>query len=194
MARGKIIAHWQITANQLTIDVPVRMHNGSPTQFSVDVTFNCQRFNEYNKDIDELKKAVKEWLKGAATFDYKPFFYVEFDGFAKKPSCGQYGDIRTSLYWRTLDVGKTAGGRTLYRDCSRQINCGNWIEGEPNVGLQGDEVCALVPATPENEAALIKLVEAFETLHSRLRALLSPEQIGACLTKISGEVLALRSE
>jgi DNA-binding MarR family transcriptional regulator len=59
--------------------------------------------------------------------------------------------------------------------------------------VTGERV-AIIPATPENEAALRRIANAFEALHSRLMALLAPEVIEQNLATLANTVNLLLAE
>jgi hypothetical protein len=73
----------------------------------------------------------------------------------------------------------------MYRDCSKRLNSGDWIMGDLETGLKErdifsdhhDSMTALIPATPENEAGLMQLADAFQALHDKMMKFLTPDQI-----------------
>lgn len=215
MARsGKVIDRWKFTINRIQIEVPVRMltprHGDQKTQFFVDFSYEGQQLWQQSNNIDDLMTSVKKWLKDVATVEYQPYFYVTFSGHVESPrdrTTGNHvfspeevaeiqsqetGEVQSCLEWRLYHVGKTISGKTMHRDCSRRLNMGNWIEGDPATGIDKEsvhhnwspEIAALVPATPENATALEKLADAFSTLHANLMKFLHPNAIEQSLAHI----------
>lgn len=206
--RGKKCDTWTFRVNRTAVKVPVKIHTpeyaDGTTRFSVTITHGSHKFHEYDTDIDALRRKVKEWLKEVVTYRWERFFLVEFGGKVTLPTgrseisllqtdqderwCKDDREVSTQLEWRVYEIGTTAAGKAAYRDLSGLLNCGDVIEGHPDVGgieLFGSRgiptVAALVKATPDNEAALHQLARAFDTLHTRLAKFLSPELIEASL-------------
>jgi hypothetical protein len=148
-----------------------------------------------------LRRATKTWLKDVVTFKYETYFQVIFHGGVSKPkhhetsiftaqttkdmNDREVGEINTSMEWRRFQSGKTASGQPMYRDCSKRLNSGDWIMGDLETGLKErdifsdhhDSMTALIPATPENEAGLMQLADAFQALHDKMMKFLTPDQI-----------------
>ncbi len=201
-ARGKIIDKWTLNIKDTQVVVPVRMVTGPPTTFSISYTYGEFRYHAENSDIDELKSDLRIWLNDMTTFSFKTYYYVCFKGMTFRPATVRdAGEVETSLEWRVYDIGTTSVGAEMYRDKSKMLNNGSWIEGRPDTGnvedFHGrhnlDSLCALVPATPENNTALTMLSEAFENMHTKLRSFLAPGIIEKGFAHmISGELNLLR--
>jgi len=216
--RGKIIEKWKFTVNKIKVVVPVRMdtpeYADQKAWFIVDFEYGEHRFHKTMEDINALRLATRAWLRDVVTFEYESFFYVTFSGSGEKPqhhekerqgfsdqaikdmNDSETGEVYTKMEWRKFHSGTTAGGKTIYRDCSRLLNNGDWIEGDLEAGLEKRDFCedgrdsmkALIPATPENEAGLLKLADAFQDLHNHMMAFLSPEQIERNFTRMIGNM------
>lgn len=219
---GKIIDRWKFLVQRMEIEVPVRMlatgHSSRDTTFTVDFTYGEHSFDQQNTDINELRRDVEKWLRGIVTFDYNTYYYVTVSGRVSKPMVRNYrhvldkehidelnsqetGELGMHLEWRMFQVGTSATGIKKYRDCSKTLNMGNWTDGEPYTGSKDNDVfeqgnpsvSALVPATPENAAALNRIADAFANLQARLMQFLSPDQIEGSLAKLASQLPAMLS-
>ena len=212
--RGKIIAKWEFTVNRVAVVVPVRMYipeyTDQETEFIVDYTHGEHDFKKTSSDIDALRRETKAWLKDVITFKYETYFHIIFHGAVEKPqhheshlfsdttiqdmNDSEVGEVDTHMEWRKYQSGTTAAGQPMYRDCSKLLNNGNWTEGELETGLKKRDIffnyhnsmTALILATPENEAGLMQLADAFETLHDKLMKFLTPEMIEHNFAKMIG--------
>jgi len=201
-ARGKIIDKWVLDIKGTKVTVPVKMVAGPPTTFNIDYKYGEFRYQNANADIDALKSDLRVWLKDMLTFSFKSYFYVSFKGMTFVPTkVGDAGEVATELEWRAYDIGTTSIGVEMYRDNTKMMNAGSWVEGRPELGNVVDHhnrhaldaLCALVPATPENEAALVLLSKAFDDLHTKLRTFLAPGLIEEGFARmVSGELNLLR--
>lgn len=201
-SRGKIIDKWVMNIKDTQVTVPVKMIVGPPTTFTVDYQYGEFHYTGENANIDELKSDLRVWLNDMLTFNFKTYYYVSFKGMTHRPKTDiEAGEVATGLEWRVYDIGTTSVGMEMYRDKSKIMNSGDWIKGRPDIGVVDDylgrhsldSLCALVPATPENEAALNMLSKAFDALHEKLRTFLAPGIIEEGFAKmISGELNLLQ--
>jgi hypothetical protein len=198
--RGKIVEKWQIRVNSINVEVPVRMvtpeYADQDTMFIVDFEYGEHEFLKSGNDINVLRREVKAWLIDVVTFEYEAYFYVVFGGSVETPdAANKAGEVETEMTWRKYLSGTTSSGKTIYRDCTGMMNNGDWINGDLETGLekraflhQKEQMVALIPATPENEAGLKALAGAFEVLHEKMMKFLSPEQIEHNFTKMIGNM------
>ena len=220
--RGKIIERWEFTVNRVAVVVPVRMYTpeytDQTTEFIVDYTHGEHHFKQNSSDIDALRQATKAWLRDVVTFKYETYFHVLFHGGVEKPqqngnslfseetiqdmNDSETGKVATHLEWCKYQAGTTAAGQPMYRDCSKVMNNGDWIKGELETGLEKrdifsdyhDSMTALILVTPENEAGLLQLADAFQALHNKLMKFLTPEMIEHNFAKMIGATLLLETQ
>lgn len=191
-AKGKIIDKWVLNIEGTEVTIPVRMIAGSPTTFRIDCQYGEFHYCDENPNIDELKFDLTFWLNDITTFQFKIYYYVSFNGIICRPATDlEVGKVNTSLEWRTYDIGITSVGIEMYHDNSEVLNNGSWIEGRPKIGIVDQFLCALVPATPENEAALNMLSKVFDDLHAKLRTFLAPGIIEEGFAKMITDELNL---
>ncbi len=191
-ARGKIIDKWVFDIKDTTVTVPVKMVPGPPTIFVIDYMYGEYHYRAENTDIDYLKSDLRIWLNDMLTFEFKTYYYISFKEMTCLPKdSDEVGEVVAILEWKVYDIGITSVGMEMYRDKTRMLNNGEWIEGRPDIGIvpqyELDSLCALVPATPENEVALNMLSKAFDDLHAKLRTFLAPGIIeGGFIKMVSG--------
>jgi hypothetical protein len=133
--------------------------------------------------------------------DWQEYLHVEFSGVSENEGVSSEngvmsGSCDVGIQIRTYRVGVGFGGNKVWQDLTRRCNGGAINEGEPDVGYpdwygytEHHRVSAMVPRTPENEAALREIVEGFRTLSKRLVSLLSPEEIQGTLSNLAGREL-----
>ena len=214
---GKIVDKWDLRIHDAPYQVKLRMRDlgsfGDPTtQFFVKLD-DGEELIAPDNDVDKLREAVIEKLREQDRTVWKEVLHIEVIGGA--PYKGKLDDDDDDeeyeeptdyshsftegldVQWQKYEVGTKPDGTKCYRELGRFPDI---RDGELEVGLESVEdffhgerlrrMRAVVPATPENEAALREIQASLVLLAERVKDFMSPKKIKKTLQMSTARLLA----
>lgn len=184
--------HWTFSINGVTEKVSVRIQEdkdglffrafGSPTKLDLRDT-----------DIRKLKKECQRLLEDHHKLEWKPYLYVtvhsdiqpdSLRSMDEVPGFGTEANISLKVEWYELTHDKK--GNPLKRDRRCTWPMPKWPDvGPDDDSLTNTKMRALIPDTPENRAALVKIFEGYDRVTKMIETLMSPEKIKETLERVT---------
>jgi hypothetical protein len=189
---GKSVIKWTFKfhgGDKIVVDA--RMLAGPPTKFFVrDDTYGLSL---ENANLDELRRLTKEHLERTYRVDWEAFLRIAFDA---NTIGDDENEIRGRLDVTEIEIGTRLDGSKCWREKGRTYTTNGEPDEEeydPQGSKYGDFECrSLVPATPENKAAVQRLQASLTKLHVQLLKALGPKQIAKTLKKPVAEIFQVK--
>jgi hypothetical protein len=155
--------------------------------------------------VDEVKEQIEEKIRELVSVDWKDYFYLTIsgriagipDGIPETGESSYQAGTECGLKVQAVQLAETPQGKRhrFHKKSSYSETDASHI-GWPDVGVErplhawnwqpaGTEpIRTLIPASPENRAALEQVIELFRRLNAAMRKFLSQEQIDGTVANI----------
>lgn len=213
----RVVTTWEYTNRERAkLSVPVVMvdehfdRDGNRRLASFRVRLPDMDILEEHTDINELKKKAWKRIDEKLAATWEDFIYVTVSGKAKHDH-GRHVTDEFERWWGSANIDVEVyrirlgviGGKKVHQKLNQVTHhmggTGVW-DGWPSVGVGADaedynrvSTRALIRDTPENVAALAKVIDTIGSLRGMLEKLLAPDELEATLARIlaGGSPLAL---
>jgi hypothetical protein len=188
--KGTVFKTVEYHRNQQDVKVPIRVvakdNTSSWQDQSIAVTYSVEidepcKISVSGKTPDEVRDAAFAELDNFFAITWSEFYMVHVEHNVGIEHCDAslLGGGQISIEYSPVSVGVTKAGKKVYRTGDD----GYIQNGEVEVGYEeGDRygrncMTALVPATPENKAALDSIIATLHALAKRVEKLMAPKEI-----------------